>query len=228
MRPASAQRGKYLLRYLLLSVVMVAILLPLSVILLYSVVVPPLTPLMVIRSWEGTGLHKQWAPLDDIAPAAAHAIIAAEDNRFCRHMGIDWQAVLQAIDDYWAGERLRGASTISMQVAKNLFLWPQRSPLRKVLEAYLTVLIETLWSKRRILEVYLNVAEWGPGIYGIETAAQRYFGKSAATLDRHEASLLAAILPNPRGWSIDSGYVLYRAQTIRGRMQQIRSFYDCL
>lgn len=202
--------------------------LPVTVTLLYRVIPPPITPLMVIRLFEGNGLDKRWTPLERVSSAAAQAVIAAEDNRFCQHSGIDWQAIKQALDAHWSGDRLRGASTISMQVAKNIFLWPKRSLLRKALEIYLTLLIEAFWSKRRILEVYLNVAEWGPGVYGVEAAARRYFNKPAAKLTGREAALLAVLLPNPQQWSPRSAFVRHRAQVIRARIGQIQSLYDCL
>ena len=158
---------------------------------------PPLTPLMVIRSSEGYERWQEWMPAEAISRHLAHAVIAAEDNRFCEHGGLDWQAMGEAWQDWRAGGRLRGASTITMQTAKNLFLWPDRDWLRKALEAWLTLQIELLWPKERILEVYLNIAEWGPGIYGAEAAAQYHFGRSAAALSRGQAALLATALPNP-------------------------------
>jgi monofunctional biosynthetic peptidoglycan transglycosylase len=126
------------------------------------------------------------------------AVIASEDQRFCLHHGFDWQAIENAWEQYRSGEgEMLGASTISMQTAKNLFLWPARDWLRKAFEAYFTALIELAWSKRRIIEVYLNIAEWGPGIYGAEAAAQHYFHKTAARLSANEAARLAAVLPDP-------------------------------
>jgi monofunctional biosynthetic peptidoglycan transglycosylase len=201
---------------------------PVVLTLLFSVIAPPITPLMVIRLFEGNGLDKRWRSLERISPVAAQAVIASEDNQFCRHGGFDLHAIKQVLEDYGANGRLRGASTISMQVAKNVFLWPARSLLRKLLEAYLTLLIEALWSKQRILEVYLNVAEWGRGIYGIEAAAQYHFGKTALSLTQREASLLAVMLPNPQQWSPHSTFVKRRAGIIRRRMRQIEPLYDCL
>ena len=208
--------------------VLLILIFPVTVTLLFSVVPPPVTPLMVIRLFEGNGLEKRWRSLQRISPYAVQAVIASEDNRFCRHRGFDLSAIRQVLQDYEAGKQPRGASTISMQVAKNVFLWPARSPIRKALEAYLTLLIEGLWSKQRIIEVYLNVAEWGHGIYGIEAAAQRHFGKSATSLSRREASLLAVVLPNPRQWSPQSAFVQRRAGIIRRRMHQIEPLFDCL
>ncbi len=197
-RPAPNRLLRRLRRWLfyLLAGVLVG---PAFLILVFRVIDPPVTPLMLIRLIEGHGHDHDWVPADAIAGHLADAVIAAEDNRFCEHGGVDWQAVGEAWRDWQGGERLRGASTITMQTAKNLFLWPDRGWLRKALEAWLTVQIELLWPKQRILEVYLNIAEWGPGIYGAEAAARRHFGREAATLTLGEAGLLATALPNPLG-----------------------------
>jgi len=183
----------------------------------------------VIRLIEGEALHKDWVPLTQIAPALPQAVVAAEDNRFCEHSGFDWTALGEVLEELRAGGRPRGASTMTMQTAKNLFLWPDRSLLRKALEAWLTPQIELIWDKRRIIEVYLNIVEMGPGIYGAQAAAQRHFGKSAADLGRLEASLLAAVLPNPRASSpaAPSDYILERAGTIRQRIDQLGPMLAC-
>jgi monofunctional glycosyltransferase len=174
------------------------VILSLVLVVLYRHIPPPVTPLMVLRLTEGYGLHKDWRPLDEISPTLIRAVIASEDQRFCRHHGFDWKAIENAWEQYQSGDgELLGASTISMQTAKNVFLWPARDWLRKGLEAYFTALIELAWSKRRIIEVYLNIAEWGPGIYGAEAAAQHYFGKPASRLGTSEAARLAAVLPAP-------------------------------
>jgi monofunctional biosynthetic peptidoglycan transglycosylase len=141
-------------------------------------------------------------PARQIAPALRAAVVASEDQRFFEHGGFDWRSLQSALGAWWDGDRLRGASTISQQVAKNLFLWPGRSWLRKGLEAWLTLWIEWLWPKPRILEVYLNVVELGDGVFGAEAAARRYFGRSAAGLTAHESALLAAMLPSPRRASV--------------------------
>jgi len=171
---------------------------PLGLTLLYRFVPPPVTPLMLLRAAQGEGLHQQWVPLSAMAPTLERAVIGAEDGKFCRHWGFDWTAIDHAVDRYEEGGRVLGASTISMQTAKNLFLWPGRDFLRKGLEAYLTLYLEALWPKDRILEVYLNVVELGPGLYGAEAASRHYFGHGAASLSRREAALLAALLPAPR------------------------------
>lgn len=143
-------------------------------------------------------LKHAWVDLEQISPALWLAVLASEDQKFLHHFGFDVQAIEDAVEDRLEGRSTRGASTLSQQLAKNLFLWPGQSWVRKALEVYCTLLIEALWPKRRILEVYLNVAEFGDGIYGAEAAARTYFGKSAAALTEHEAALLAAVLPNPK------------------------------
>lgn len=169
-----------------------------ALVALYREVRPPATPLMLLRLAEGYGLHKTWVPLGRVSPELIRAVLAGEDERFCLHHGFDWAAIATAWhhDERGRGP-LRGASTISMQTAKNVFLWPSRDWLRKGLEAYFTGLIELAWGKRRILETYLNVVEWGPGLYGAEAASLHYFRKPASALTAAEAARLAAALPDP-------------------------------
>ena len=188
-------------------------------ILVYRFVPAPLTPLMVLRSIEGEGLDKQWVDYEQLSPTLRRAVIASEDARFCTHHGFDWTEIDAALSDYQAGERLRGASTITQQTAKNLFLWPG-GWLRKIVEIYPTMLLELLWPKRRILETYLNIVEWGPGLYGAEAASRDYFGRPARLLTAPEAALMAAVLPNPRRWSPakPTEYIRSRAATILARM----------
>lgn len=166
---------------------------------------PPTTAFMLERRYEAWRrqdarftLRQQWVPLSKVSPHLRLAVIAAEDQKFPEHFGFDVAAIEDAIEDRLEGRSKRGASTLTQQVAKNLFLWPGKSFLRKGLEAYFTVLLEALWPKRRILEVHLNVAELGNGVYGVEAASRLAFGTSAAALGPHEAALLAAVLPNPR------------------------------
>jgi monofunctional glycosyltransferase len=194
--------------------------LPAAGVLFYGIVPPPITPLMVLRLMEGEGLSQDWRSNRAISPDLFRAVIAAEDARFCEHYGFDPVELQKAVHDWRRGRRARGASTITMQTAKNLFLWPGRNFLRKAAEAYLTPWLELGWSKERILELYVNVAEWGPGIYGAEAAAQAHFRKPASALSAQEAALLAAVLPNPRAWSPakPSAYVRERARIIRARM----------
>lgn len=198
--------------------------LPVALILLYRFVPPPVTPLMLIRAAEGHGIAKDWQPLERISPHLRRSVIAAEDAKFCTHHGFDVDAIENAIDNYEDGGKVLGASTISMQTAKNLFLWPGRTFLRKGMEAYLTVLLETLWPKRRILEAYLNLVEFGPGVYGAEAAATQYFGKPASSLSAREAAVLTAVLPAPlrRSAAQPSARLSQRAAIIRGRAEQVR------
>lgn len=203
---------------------------PLVAILLFRVVPPPATPLMVLRWAQGHEWHRAWVPRQAIAPALAAAVIASEDNLFCRQwLGFDFGALREQVDAWADGERPRGASTITMQTAKNLFLWPGRDPARKLLEAWLTPQVALLWPRRRVLEVYLNIVEFGPGIYGAEAAARHFFRKPAALLAPREAALLAAVLPSPLTWSAatPSPHVRRRAATIERRMRQIQPLLSC-
>ena len=193
----------------------------------------PLTYLMVDRAIEGDGLRHKWRPLKKISPNLVHAVIAAEDAKFCTHNGFDFAAIEKALKhNEKRPKKVRGGSTISQQTAKNVFLWPQRSWVRKGLEAYYTVLIEALWPKRRIIEVYLNVVEWAPGVYGAEAASQKWYGKSADKLTRKEAARLAAILPSPRKWkAAGSGpYVRKRSSKISAATGAVRheGLADCV
>lgn len=229
-RLSLGKRVRKWLLAVLLTVFGLVVVLPVTFVLIFRVVPPPFTPLMVIRLIEGEGIERAWTPLDSISPYVAPAVLAGEDSRFCQHSGVDWHEFRQALSD-WLGEgRLRGASTVSMQTAKNVFLWPGRSLFRKGVEAYLTGLIEWLWPKRRIVEVYLNVAEWAPGIYGIEAAARHHFGKPAYALTEREAALLAAVLPSPRRYSASrpSSYIRGRAATLQVRARLITPLLDCL
>jgi monofunctional glycosyltransferase len=162
----------------------------------YRIINPPGSTLMLFRLLGGTAIERTWVPLERISPNLVRAVIVAEDGRFCEHWGIDVEAIRDAIRRSGDGTP-RGASTISMQVTKNLFLWPSKSYVRKVIELPLTLLIEVVWPKRRILEIYLNVAEWGPGVFGAEAAARHHFRRPASRLGEREAALLAASLPNP-------------------------------
>jgi monofunctional biosynthetic peptidoglycan transglycosylase len=162
-------------------------------------------------------------PLERISPHLIRAVIASEDGEFCRHWGFDFNELRQAWEESQNGGRLRGASTITQQTAKNVFLWSGRSWARKGLEAYFTVLIEGLWPKRRTIEVYLNVVEWGPGVFGAEAASRRWFRKRASQLTRLEAARLAAILPNPKNWRANppGPYITNRGYTIAARSNSV-------
>lgn len=171
---------------------------------------PPLTWLMVQRAIERKSdgkewkITKAWIKYDELSDNLKRAAIAGEDAHFMTHRGFDGDAIREAMKRNKSGGTLRGGSTISQQTAKNVFLWPQRSWIRKGFEAYFTILIEFLWGKKRILEVYLNVIETGDGLYGSEAATQHYFGKSATSLTKREAALVVAVLPNPRRWQPNS------------------------
>lgn len=206
--------------------------LPLLLTVLYRFVPPPVSALMLIRALGGAGIDYRWTPLDKISPELAKAVVAAEDAGLCSHGGVEWgvlqEVVEEALDD--EKEPARGGSTIPMQAAKNLFLWPSRSYVRKGLELPLAIWIDLLWPKRRVVEIYLNIAEWGPGIYGAEAAAQHHFGKPASKLTRREASLLAAALPNPRArhpGKPGKGFSRY-ARRISARVPSTEPVLGCL
>ncbi|MCE7055409.1 monofunctional biosynthetic peptidoglycan transglycosylase [Algoriphagus sp. AGSA1] len=199
---------------------------------IYRFVPVVITPLMVIRIVEQAfdpdkeiSFRKDWVPLSEISKNACQAVYASEDQKFLDHKGFDMEAMEKAWENNKKGKRIKGASTITQQTVKNVFLWPSRSYLRKGLEAYFTVLVELFWSKERIMEVYLNVIEMGDGIYGIEAASQEFFNKSAAKLNRGEAALVAAVLPNPRRWSPakPSAYILGRQTWILRQMNNLAS-----
>jgi monofunctional biosynthetic peptidoglycan transglycosylase len=220
-RPPLKKRLLKLLAFLLLA--------PYALTVIYLFVPPPST-LMLADLAAFTLPRRDWAPLEKIAPSLAASVIAAEDGAFCSHFGFDFAQLEKSIDQAAEGGKLRGASTISQQTAKNLFLWNGRSWLRKALEAPLTVWMEIILPKRRILEIYLNVAQWGDGIYGIEAASQHYFGTSAATLSIYQAALLASALPNPKLLSpINPGPAqLAQATIIRRRAQSHGPDLSCL
>ncbi|HXJ98474.1 MAG TPA: monofunctional biosynthetic peptidoglycan transglycosylase [Gelidibacter sp.] len=187
----------------LLKLLLYALVIPIIIVVIFKWVPVPATPLMAIRYFEQKQTDQKsvwkhdWVPLEDISKNLQLAVICSEDQNFLKHRGFDIQAIEKAIDDNQKGKRIRGGSTISQQTAKNVFLWPQRSWLRKGMEAYVTILIELIWSKERIMEVYLNSIEMGNGVYGAEAAAQYWFKKPASKLSKSEAAAIAAILPRP-------------------------------
>lgn len=214
--------GRRILRTLLLLVLFV-LLAPPVIMLAYRFVPVPFTPLMLIRLTDGYGIDKDWTPLPRISPNLQKAVMASEDAKFCLHDGFDWEALEENVGKLQRGRKSRGASTISMQTAKNLFLWPNRSFVRKGVEAYLTVWLELLLPKDRILEIYLNIAEWGKGVYGAEAAARHHFGIPAARLSPRQAALLAVTLPLPLKYNPGSPgpYVSKRAGVIQARMYAV-------
>jgi monofunctional biosynthetic peptidoglycan transglycosylase len=209
----------------LLTLFLLLLLLGSGGLVLQRFVPPPLTFLMVTRLIEGEGLDYRWRSLDRISPRLVQAVIASEDSTFCAHHGFDMKAIEKALKANERGGRIRGGSTISQQTAKNVFLWPGRDWIRKGLEAGYTVAIETVWGKRRIMEVYLNVAEWAPGVYGAEAASRHWFGKSAEDLTAREAARLAAILPSPRRYDAarPGPYVRRRTSRIQAAMGTVRN-----
>jgi monofunctional biosynthetic peptidoglycan transglycosylase len=192
--------------------------------LLWRFVLPPATPLMVIRAVEqGAWVDYRPVRLEQMAASLPRTVIVAEDGRFCLHNGLDLAAVEEAIQDFRERGRLRGASTITMQVARNLFLWNGGGAVRKALELPLALALDALWPKERILEVYLNIAEWGDGVFGAEAAARKHFGKAAAHLTAAQSARLAAVLPSPRRWNAaqPGPYVAQRTQTLLRRAGQL-------
>ncbi|EAZ96626.1 monofunctional biosynthetic peptidoglycan transglycosylase [Flavobacteria bacterium BAL38] len=204
-----------------------------SVVLLYKFVPVPFTPLMGIRALEHNEAGKDmvcshdWVPIEEISLNLQKAVIASEDGRFLEHSGFDFEAMQKAYKNNSKGKKLKGGSTISQQTAKNVFLWQGRSYLRKGLEAYYTVLIELVWGKKRIMEVYLNSIEMGDGVYGVEAAAKHWFRKDAASLTRYEAAGIAAILPNPRKYkaSNSSSYINRRKAKISREISFVKLEY---
>lgn len=214
-----------------ISIIAGAILLSVLWVVMLKFLPPPFGMAMFFRTFEYAfkgelvGMEKQWKGYDEISPNFFRAVIAAEDARFFTHSGFDWKAIDRAkrYNEIHKGRKKQGASTISMQTAKNTFLCHSRNYVRKGLEAYFTVLIEAIWGKKRILVMYANVVEFGKGVYGVEAASQKYFGRSAKDISKSQAALLAAVLPNPRLWNPakPTKYNLNRQKWIQGRMGSI-------
>ncbi len=224
-RPAGSGGFWRTVRRILGVLVLVLLIGPPLLVLVYRFAPPPATILMLERVVQGRGMDYRWRPISRISPALVQAAVAAEDARFCDHHGFDIDAMEKAMaHNDRRPNKIRGGSTISQQTATNVFLWPDRSYVRKGLEAYYTVLIEAIWGKRRIMETYLNVVEMGPGVYGAEAAAQRYFHTSAASLTRAQAAGLVAVLPSPLKWKAANPgpYVQKRTRKIDGRMGVVR------
>jgi monofunctional glycosyltransferase len=213
--------------HLVLLLPIIALVLLISLALVYSALTPPST-LMLGRWLTLRPVERQAVGLDAISPHLVQAVIASEDQRYCLHNGVDWGALRDVVDDEEGPSR--GASTIPMQTVKNVFLWPGRSVIRKILEIPLALMADTLWGKARTMEIYLNIAEWGEGVFGAEAAAQRWFGKPARALTRGEAALLAAVLPNPilRNPALPSRGVRAQAARIQARMNGVAGLMGCL
>jgi len=199
-------------------------------VIIFRFVPVPITPLMVVRAIQGEGLDRQWVSIEQMSPHLARAVIASEDNRFCEHGGVDWSAVQTVFAEYREDGRLRGASTISMQTVKNLYFLPGRSVIRKGLEVAIVPLLEAVWPKERIIEVYLNIAEMGPGIYGVEAASRHYWGVSAKALNAKKSAALAAILPAPRrrNPTARSRLIRRRVARIEHAWSQLGPMLDCV
>lgn len=199
-------------------------------IVLFRFVNPPFTAVMLADKLGGATLKRQWVPLQGISPNLRLAVVASEDGNFCTHRGVDWGAVRDAIDQAKSWKGVRGASTISMQTAKNIYLWEDRNYVRKALEVPLSYAMTALWPKDRMLEVYLNIAQWGPGLYGAEAASRHYFRKPASALTRREAVLLTAALPNPlvRNPAKPSRTMLIVANAVERRLPLIERRAGCV
>ena len=221
--------GLWLRRLVLLGLLIA--LLPLVLTVVY--VIPqmrPVSTLMLADLVTGRGYQRQWLPIDQVAPVLRAGVIMSEDGQFCSHHGIDFAGLKTVIDKTMDGRTTRGASTIPMQAAKNLYLWPGRSFVRKALEAPLALWLDAVLPKKRLLEIYLNIVEWGPGIYGAEAAAQHHFGRSARELTRRQAALLAVALPNPiaRNPAKPSAVLNRLAALIERRIAQSGDHVDCV
>jgi monofunctional biosynthetic peptidoglycan transglycosylase len=217
------RRGRGWLWKLLFALFLLLVPAPVLLLLLFRVLPVPGTPEMLVSLIQGKGASYHWS--DEISPRLERAVIAAEDQNFCTHHGFDWASINKAMQDHdrHPARPMRGASTISQQTARTLFLLPARSWIRKGLEAYLTVLLESLWPKKRILVAYLNLVDWGDGIFGAEAAASAYFGTDAQSLDGAQAARLAAILPNPHKWKAahPGRYVRRRSGLLESRSAMV-------
>ncbi|MEM8686089.1 MAG: monofunctional biosynthetic peptidoglycan transglycosylase [Pseudomonadota bacterium] len=229
-RSATRNLRRWIARLFLL--VALIVMLPFALVPFFAVINPPVTMLQLVKAWQGNGIETSWVPINAIARALPTAVVASEDARFCTHSGIDWDVVQKVVEDKLENpdKKVRGASTITMQIAKNLFFPPNRSVLRKTMEVPLALWINAIWSKRRQMEVYLNIVEWAPGIYGVGAAARHHFKKPAGKLTRRDAARLAASLPNPKVRNAGRPGPLTRrlAQRIERRMRAATANTKCL
>lgn len=212
-------------------VLVVLALVPLALALLYRLPsVQPVSTLMLKNHVTTGGIDRRWVPIEQISPQLVYAVMMSEDAKFCSHSGIDWDALNAVIEDALEGEPTRGASTIPMQTAKNLFLWQNRSFLRKIIEVPLALYIDAVLPKKRIMEIYLNIAEWAPGVYGAEAAARHHFNRSAARLSLNQAALLAVTLPNPhlRNPAAPSRGLRQLAGKAAARARQAGAYVGCV
>ncbi len=216
---------------ILTAIIALLVAIPLVLAIIYRLPSTQPVSTLMLGGWiKNQKVQRDWVPISKINPVLIHSVMMSEDGRYCAHNGVDWGAINTIIDDAMEGEKTRGASTITMQTVKNLFLWNSRSYIRKALEVPLALYVNAIWSKRRQMEIYLNIAEWGPGIYGIEAAARHYFRRSAAKLSRKQASLLAVTLPNPRlrHPKKPSRRMRVLARINRARSRQAGAYIKCL
>jgi monofunctional biosynthetic peptidoglycan transglycosylase len=225
----TASRPRGIRRYvrIALRILLALVLIPVVLVPVYGFVPPPST-LMIYERLTGTAVERTWVSLDEIAPSLVASVLMSEDGKFCSHSGVDWDEISRVLDRN--DERPRGASTIAMQTVKNLFLWPSRSYVRKAIEVPLALYADAVWGKRRMMEVYLNVVEWGPGVFGAEAASMHYFGRPAGRLTTTQSGLLAATLPNPgvRDPSAPTGNLSALARRIAGMARASGAYIGCL
>ena len=223
----ASRRAMIRLRRLLWRVLIALVLIPLVLVPVYGVM-RPVSTLMIYERLTGGPMERAWVPFGEIAPSLVASVLMSEDGKFCAHHGVDWGEISSVLDR--STDRPRGASTIAMQTVKNLFLWPSRSYLRKAIEMPLALYADTVLGKKRVMEIYLNVVEWAPGVFGAEAAAQHYFGRSAQQLTASQAALLAATLPNPvvRDPAHPTPNLALIARNISGRARASGAYIDCL
>lgn len=223
-------RFKFVLR-ITMVILAILILIPIALTFLYSSTsIKPISTLMAVRLISGKPVERIWVNLEDINAVLVHSVMMSEDAKFCAHNGIDFDALNEVIDNALEGEKTRGASTLSMQTVKNLYLWPERSYFRKILELPLALMTDYVWGKRRMIEIYLNIAEWGDGTFGIEAASQRYFSRSSKNLNARQSALLAVALPNPkwRNAAKASRNLKRLAKNIEKRAYQSGAYIKCI
>lgn len=234
----SKSKAKFVLRPFLLKwlkrfvlFILILLIVPYALIFIYKIdAVKPISTLMLSETFTGRSYERSWVDIDDIAPAVIQSVMMSEDGQFCSHSGVDWGAINIVIEEALDGEASRGASTIAMQTSKNLFLSQTRSVIRKGLEIPLALTSDYIWGKKRMMELYLNIAQWGHGVYGIEAAAQTYFGRSANKLTRKQAALLAVTLPNPilRNPARPSNGLQRLAKRVESRARQSGAYIKCI
>ncbi|MGB7334774.1 MAG: monofunctional biosynthetic peptidoglycan transglycosylase [Salaquimonas sp.] len=215
----------------LLGIFLIIAMLPVFFTFIYAIPgTAPVSTLMMGRILTGKKVERQWVEIENVAPVLTHSIIMSEDGQFCFHSGVDWKELNTVIDNALDGEKTRGASTLAMQTVKNLFLWPHRSFLRKVFEVPYAIFADLIWSKRRLMELYINIAEWDEGVFGVEAASRHYFNRSAAKLTRRQAALLTVSLPNPkrRNPAKPNKSLSRLAQVVENRAKQSGAYIKCL